>query len=47
MILHSDIIKATLTINNEKKEVIFKPSDTLAHVIREAFYLARSGRPGP
>lgn len=31
----TDLIQADLTINNEKRAVVFRPSDTLAHVIRE------------
>ncbi len=31
----SDTIKTALTINNESRSVVFKPSDTLAQVIRE------------
>lgn len=31
----SETVKAELTINNEPRSVLFKPSDTLAQVIRE------------
>lgn len=31
----SDLIQAELDINNEKRSVVFRPSDTLAYVIRD------------
>ena len=35
------------TVNNKPVEVGIDPRESLADVLREAFAIARSGRPGP
>lgn len=45
MVEYKDLVKLTFDVNNEKKEIIFRPSDTLLEVLRDGVHLTGS-KPG-